>query len=244
MQHEVESGVLAMSGGSTIGRYTAIEYAIPVGDRVVRLLGPEHPHAIRREEQAEERFLADGYMPYWATPWPGARMLAEYLIANLPVGQRPVLELGAGLGLVGIALAMTGQRMVVTDYDEDALAFVQASAALNQVSLQEVRAVDWRRPLPERFSTIVAGDVLYEKRHHEPIAELIAGGLEVGGTAYLSDPNRAAAEPFPGVAEAHGLTLAKTEVRCQAIPRPDATDGRVFKGAVYRIQRRGCTPGW
>ena len=218
-----------------VGRYETQEYVIPVAGRTVWLLGPKQPHSLRNAPDVEERFLDDGYMPYWATPWPGALMLAEYVISNLVPTAEPVLELGAGLGLVGVSLALAGHSMVVTDYDEDALAFVRENAARNGAQLLEVKALDWRDPTPRTFATIVAGDVLYEKRNHQPIADLLAACLDPGGVALLSDPNRTAAEVFPDALLAVGLHFETHAVTSRAIPRPDAIDGRVFKGTVYRI---------
>ena len=47
--------------------------------------------------------------PYWARPWPSAVALAALLLQRpeLVAGKR-VAELGAGLGLAGIAAAMAG----------------------------------------------------------------------------------------------------------------------------------------
>lgn len=222
-----------------VGRYQTQEYVIPVAGRTLRLLGPKWPHSLRDDPQVQQRFLEDGYMPYWATPWPGALMLAEYVIRNVEPRPGPVLELGAGLGLVGISLSRVGHRVVITDYDEDALAFVQASAELNGVELCAVRLLDWRRPPAERFATIVAGEVLYEDRDLEPIASLMASCLEPAGRAFVSAQKRTAVERFPAALQAAGLAVETVAVQCRAIPRPDAIDGRILKGTVYRICRAG-----
>ena len=49
--------------------------------------------------------------PYWARPWPSAVALAALLLQRpeLVAGKR-VAELGAGLGLAGIAAAMAGEK--------------------------------------------------------------------------------------------------------------------------------------
>jgi predicted nicotinamide N-methyase len=56
-----------------------------------------------------------------------------------------VLEVGAGLGLAGLALAQAGFRVVITDYDEDALAFVRASAERNGLLLGAMPALKARK---------------------------------------------------------------------------------------------------
>ncbi len=218
-----------------VGRYETQEYAIPVAGRTLRLLGPKRPHSVRDDPKVQERFKQDGYAPWWATPWPGAVMLAEHVIACVEPGPEPVLELGAGLGLAGIALARAGHRMAITDYDEDALEFVRASARLNEVTLHEVKLLDWRHPPAERYTMIVGGDCLYDKRSHDAIAKLIATRLKPGGQAFVADQKRDGAEAFHIALHKAALAYEKVEAKCKAIPRPDAIDGRVFRGTVYRI---------
>lgn len=221
--------------GGMVGRHETQVYVVPVAGRKLRLLGPRYPHALNDEPEMRRRFEEDGYKPSWAQPWPAAVMLAEHVLKSTTPGAGRVLELGAGLGIAGIALAMAGYRVVVTDYDEDALAFVGASVALNGAQLDEIRRLDWRRPPAERFATIVAADVLYEKRHHAPIAALVAGCLEPEGQAFISDQNRGAADGFPDALRVVGLGCEPFPARAKAIPAFDALDGRVFNGTVYRI---------
>lgn len=218
-----------------VGRYDTQLYVIPVANLNVRILGPRYPHALNDEPDMRRRFEEDGYKPSWAQPWPAAVMLAEHVLQHTSPGAGPVLELGAGLGIAGIALALAGHTVVVTDYDDDALAFVRANAALNDVHLHDVRPLDWRHPPAERFGMIVAGDVLYEKRHHAPFAALLAACLEPHGQAFISDQNRGAAETFPVALRAAGLSYDTFPARAKAIPAFDALDGRVFSGTVYHI---------
>ena len=50
--------------------------------------------------------------PYWARPWPSAVALAAALLQRPElVAGKTVAELGAGLGLAGIAAAMAGARL-------------------------------------------------------------------------------------------------------------------------------------
>ncbi|KAK9842869.1 hypothetical protein WJX74_003682 [Apatococcus lobatus] len=74
--------------------------------------------------------------PYWARPWPSAAALAEKLIAlpHLVKGRR-VCDLGAGLGIAGIAAALAGAKEVVLlDREPLALRCGLLSAAASGIS--------------------------------------------------------------------------------------------------------------
>ncbi len=219
----------------TPGDYECQEYSVRVAGRTVRLLGPKYPHALHNDPDVRRRHEQDGYSPYWALPFPASVMLAEHVIAHVPPAADPVLELGAGLGLAGIALSLAGFAMVITDYDEDALAFVRASAKLNGAELRDVRPLDWRTPPPERYALIVGADIIYQPASLQPVAALLAGCLAPGGRAFISDGNRSKADEFPAALRAAGLNCETVKARARAIPAFDAIDDRMFDGRIFCI---------
>lgn len=134
----------------------------------------------------------DDKMPYWADLWPSALGLATALDAGgVPVAGRRVLELGCGLGLGSLAAARAGAAEVMaTDWDEDALRYVEASAALSGLAVQ-TSFLDWRRPPPELArEVIIAADVLYEERNAPILAEALPRLLAPGGVVWIADPGR------------------------------------------------------
>ncbi|MCG3181626.1 MAG: hypothetical protein BIFFINMI_04024 [Phycisphaerae bacterium] len=179
---------------------------IAVAGRELNLIAPDNPYALLDLPAVEEAFAADEYMPYWAHLWPAACMLAGWLIRHaaspeaaaevgLPPPPARLLELGCGLALPGLFAALDGYQVTASDYDDDALAYAEQNAELNRVHLRTVR-VDWRTPPPHRFPVILAADVLYERRNHQPILECLHECLEQAGLAVLADPNRQAADAF------------------------------------------------
>ena len=91
----------------------------------------------------------DEYMPYWGWIWPAAReMAAEVLRTDWPSGTR-CLEIGAGVGLVGLAALARGYEVTITDYDENAVLVADHNARLNGCTAFEARTLDWRHP-PDR----------------------------------------------------------------------------------------------
>ena len=213
------------------------EYTIPVAGRTLRLLGPKWPHALHNDPRRRAFYDQAGYRPYWTLPCPAAVMLAEHVIQHVPPSPQPILELGAGLGLVGLALTLAGHRAIVTDCDEESLEFVRASAHLNFLELHTVRHLDWRQPPPEHYATIVGAEILYAPEALAPVAQLLATCLAPAGSAYVSDANRRTAEPFPAALRAAGLDFHKSTARAPAIPGFDSLDGRVFDGTIYHVFR-------
>ncbi len=228
---------------SMIGAYPAHAYTIPVCGQPLRILGPSDPHGLHRLPHVIARHQTDGYAAHWGLPWPAAVMLAECALdacqAAVRGADRPpvVLELGAGLGIAGLALARAGLEVVITDYDEDALAFVRASAVLNGIAPRAVRWLDWREPPAESFSAIVASDCVYDRAHHAPILALLDACLAPGGTAFFSDMNRRGSDAFPRVAEQAGYRVEVIPTSAPAIPGPDSRDGRIMPGRVFRVSR-------
>lgn len=144
----------------------------------------------------DEEFLKDERMPYWAELWPAGLALAEHLLSQRPLGGARCLELGAGVGLCGVAAAVAGARVLATDYFPEALDFVALNAAANGVQV-ETALLDWRDiTLPDRYPLVLASDVLYERRNHQPVLAALLRLLDRDGVAYVSDPQRLSARAF------------------------------------------------
>ncbi|MCK6485142.1 MAG: methyltransferase domain-containing protein [Phycisphaerae bacterium] len=225
-----------MSPPQPIRGHPVRTYPINVAGRTLRLLGPADPDALLDDPRTETRFYAeDEHMPYWACPWAASVMLAHELAAGgvqLPANraQPPTaLEIGCGLGLAGLAAAMLGWRVTLTDYEEDALEFARASAALNELNDVEFRRLDWRGAAPVgTFDLILAADVLFERRWVEPVAAFVAANIGEGA-ALVSDPNRRTADGFEAALRMLGLHVAIRATRA------DDPDGTIVDGRIYRI---------
>ena len=188
-------------------RFRTIRSRVDVAGREIVLLHPESA-----EDLIDERdFERDERLPYWAEIWPSSRVLAARLVETDARG-RTLLELGCGAGLVATAASLSGFRVTVSDYYEDALRFTRANAWLNHLSAPRAILLDWR-DLPEeppRFDVIVASDVLYEREYGRLVADAIAALLDDSGTAYLADPGRVGRDEFLRSLAVCGLVLRST----------------------------------
>lgn len=175
----------------------------------LELIGPSSPD----ELIDDSAFNIDERLPYWAELWPSARALAiELLERPLPPG--PVLELGCGLALPSLALLSRGVRVVASDYYGEALEFAVANALRNDLPPPDTLLLDWRSPADDfqRYPTIVAADVLYERRNAETLSRLLSS-LPATATVLLADPGRAYLPLFRTLFEAEGGQFREAGVR-------------------------------
>ncbi len=198
------------------------------------LAWPADMDALLDAPETQRRHNLDGYMPYWAQPWPSSVLLAEAVLGGEPGAGRSAIEIGCGIGLASLAALRMGWVVTASDYDEDALLFAMLNARTNGLRLAGVKSIDYREPLAEpAYDCVLASDLLYEQRCCEPVARWVASALRPGGFALLSDPNRTAAESFVDHAAAAGLLL---EVRSVQTTAPA---GLLHRGRIWRATKAG-----
>ncbi|MDA8234362.1 MAG: methyltransferase domain-containing protein [Clostridia bacterium] len=159
--------------------------SIPLGSRHVKLKVVSN-----LDELLVDVADADA-IPFWAELWPASLALARWLTRTRNLQGLKVLELGAGLGLAGIAAALQGARVTQTDYVDKAMEMAGENARLN--GLEEVIQIvdDWREfQMEEEFEIILGSDILYEPNLHPYLTEIFNRNLRPGGQIILADPGR------------------------------------------------------
>ncbi len=128
--------------------------------------------------------------PYWAYPWGGGVVLAQYLHHHpeLVAGRR-VLDLGAGSGLVGIVAARLGARVSAAEIDPFAVAAIGLNAAANGVAVPLVD-VDIDGLPPTGFDLILGGDVFYLPEVAARMLPFLQRCQAAGVEALIGDPQR------------------------------------------------------
>jgi predicted nicotinamide N-methyase len=186
------------------------ERRITLGHVPLTIVHPADPAALIEAIDPDSFAQNDERIPYWADVWPAAVALGRHLVALDLRGQR-VIELGAGVGVAGLAAARAGAEVLITDYEEEALDFARQNAVLNGLRVHTSR-LDWRDGAwPGGFDLVVAADVLYEARNVAPLANLIPDLLAPGARALITDPGR----PYVS-----GFTAALGERRLEVSARP------------------------
>lgn len=185
-------------------------------------------------------YAADEYIPYWTDLWAAGRMLAKVVLkepwtkltgfAYPP----PVLEVGCGLGLGGIAALARGLPVTFSDVDETACGFAATNARLNGFADYKLLPLDLRSPPAGlTFPVVIGSDLMYEQRMVEPLAEFIQAVLAPGGVALITDPDRVSARSFRWQAGQSGLHVEASLVRA------GEPGGERIKGTLYRLRHAG-----
>lgn len=167
--------------------------------------------------------------PFWGVAWPGGQALARHLLdAPGTVAGLSVLDIGSGSGLVAIAAAKAGARLVqAADTDGFALEAVRANARLNRVEIATLG--EDLVGTPSSWDVVLAADLWYERffagRLSTWLCEIAADGTRV----LLGDSGRAF---FPR----EGLTeLQRYRVPSQSFER----GGDQTVASVWRLESPG-----
>ncbi len=144
-------------------------------------------------QKTEEELGAMGLPPpFWAFAWAGGQALARHLLdrPGLVAGRR-VLDLASGSGLVAVAAALAGARVVeANDVDAFALQAVALNAEANGVEV-DVRPGDLVGGPDAGWDVVLAGDVSYERDMAARMTGWLRGLARRGATVLLGDPGRA-----------------------------------------------------
>ncbi len=182
---------------------------------------------IEQEQESGTRDRVTRF-PYWAEIWPASLALSRWLaLAEQPPAR--ALELGCGLGLVGVTLASLGWMVEATDFVEDALVFAAHNAERNGVgSRHTVSYLDWSHPVGTPNPVLVGSDVAYEKSLHPYLQRTVRGLLAPGGRFILSDPGRPAARPFLEAMARAGYDHRQDQIEVQWNALDHAVDIHIF----------------
>ncbi|MFO7599877.1 MAG: methyltransferase [Candidatus Desulfacyla sp.] len=188
-----------------------------------------------------DRFLDQGDVfkdfPLWAKIWEASIVLAEHLAAIPADPERRFLEIGCGVGVVGIVAAAFGHRITITEYNSDALNFARANVHANlsgdSAACIEVARLDWNRPrLEGPFDAIVGSEVIYKETDFQAILKLLETCLRPSGEIILAEGVRKTSlEFFKQVSGRFDITARKRTLRSKGKEARVILAGMRFMGA-------------
>ncbi|HEY4258535.1 MAG TPA: hypothetical protein VGM98_00185 [Schlesneria sp.] len=210
---EVPAGLIDVPGG-----WTEREWTIEGHD--FRLVLPASPDAFLDDAEVHAAFDRDEYMPYWAYLWPASLKMVATVLRSKWTADTEVLELGAGIGLVGLAGLAKGLNVTFSDYESKAVDLALFNARRAGYTQASGLVLDWRNPPERQYSWLWGCELLYEDRNHEPLLELTRSMLTSDGTAWFVDGGRAKAERFCKLLPEFGLSCRIFDEEMQPLPAP------------------------
>eukprot|EP00746_Dinoflagellata_sp_MGD_P116987 gnl/MRDRNA2_/MRDRNA2_52796_c0_seq1.p1 gnl/MRDRNA2_/MRDRNA2_52796_c0~~gnl/MRDRNA2_/MRDRNA2_52796_c0_seq1.p1 ORF type:complete len:277 (+),score=62.90 gnl/MRDRNA2_/MRDRNA2_52796_c0_seq1:91-921(+) len=152
--------------------------------------------------------------------WSGGDAFARALHQLADWTGKRILELGSGTGVAGLAAALSGAKVTVTDL-HDALPLLQRNVERNSVAIHQqsgtavAYSLDWRDDLnfmtEEPWDLVLCSDLIWHKEHCEPLTRWLVK-IQVP-CLFIYKPRH------PGVRvalhdswSAHGITVQPLEI--------------------------------
>ena len=157
--------------------------------------------------------------PYWGSLWAAAPKTAAMILRQAWPSRLKALELGCGIGVVGIAALIAGHDVTFADHASSAVRLAVSNAALNGFANIAGMVFDWQQPTTDQFEFILASDVLYDVASHEPLLCTLRAMLSDHGVVWIGDPGRVHALRFKELAVKHGWCVEFLD----EYARPDTT---------------------
>lgn len=181
--------------------FETTQRTITSGSHAICLTCPTGMDALLDElasRPATDTDVADERLPYWAELWPSALALAAHIGSHeTSLSDVSAIELGCGLGLVGIAAGLLGARVLLTDYMPTALDFAAVNWWDNLQTMPTIQRLDWREPDPDlQTDLLLAADIIYERRAFAPVLRAFDALLTSTGRILLAEPRRRLAREF------------------------------------------------
>ena len=177
----------------------------------LRLWLPADPDDHVRRAQTERSGPSSDLLGFWATLWPAAITSAQLVgTTNLIDEGTSILEIGCGCGLVGLAAAMRGATVTLTDGDPAGVELTVRNISENALDDRcRAEVFRWEDPPDPAWQPdlLLGCDVLYDPKAHPLLARLIA---DLNCTALLTDPQRPSAAGASSIFRDHGLRVWET----------------------------------
>ncbi|MFO1023251.1 MAG: 50S ribosomal protein L11 methyltransferase [Planctomycetales bacterium] len=188
------------------------------------ILAPAQPDALLDLPEVLEANRKDDYMPYWGFLWPTSLDMSKAILQSRKKPDGDVLELGTGVGLVGIAALRAGWPVIFTDYDETSVRLALLNAERNGFAEPRGCLLDWRAPFATEYKLILGCDLIYERQTHEPMLTVLQSMLAADGECWLADPGRHQADHFLKRAKEEGYKIEHQAIEREPFPsRPEGT---------------------
>lgn len=196
------------------------QLSLEIAGRTLRITVPADPAAVLDQVASLPADQQPAYDPFWAQIWPSARTMSAWVFEQNFAPQTRMLELGSGLGLVGIAAMAAGLDVTLSDYQPLALELAATSAIDSGFPAPRTLVIDWNKPPAETFPLLLGCEILYDPSLHSILAQTIRQMLAPDGVCWIADPGRITSLGFTEKARACGLEVSYFDRHSQPLTNP------------------------
>jgi tRNA1(Val) A37 N6-methylase TrmN6 len=130
--------------------------------------------------------LPMNHFPLWAKVWPSSMVLADFMASQPADSEKQILEIGSGIGIVGIVASAFGHNMTITEYNADAMEFAVANSFINGCSGTPIISMNWNEPqITCQYDQIIGSEVIFREQDFNPIQKLFQSILKPDGEIIL-----------------------------------------------------------
>ncbi len=206
---------------------------IVLGGKTLKILQFKEMPAYIEKLVGKARPSSHVELPLWAKVWPSASIMAMFMASFTFCENARILEVGAGTGLVGLALAAQGLNVTLSDIEPGALLFSRINVLKNGLDdLVDVIRVDISHDeFGKRFDYVVASEIFYKKELLVPLVKFLKKHLlnEAGGEAFMASDAKREGRLFFDLAKDHFKLMKKD------VPYKDE-HGREKVVSLYRLR--------
>ncbi|WP_123289463.1 class I SAM-dependent methyltransferase [Desulfosoma caldarium] len=234
MEDNVDNGELTRILATLQAKYRTETVNVKIGSDLLRILQlADFEDYVGKLAQKEYLTLED--LPLWAKVWEASFVMASYWAHQPVVPGRRILEIGTGIGVLGVFMASKGHRVTLSDINEDALLFARANVLLNGCEGNaDVQRIDWNDTfLGEPYHVIVGSEVVYDRATYPALVRFLDQALVPGGTIFLAKNTQLQAPGF------FAELVTRFAYKEKIIPFEGHDE--ISGVALYAIRRRGET---
>jgi len=180
-------------------------------------------------------------LPLWSKIWPSSLLTSHFLRRLPPLPGRPLLEIGAGVGVCGLFAAAFGHETLITDVNHDALRFARINVLHNGLGDRAAvaRANFAGDLLPRRFTRIVGSEILYLEPLFAPLLAFLKTHLaaEPEAEVVLSCNYVRKQKTFLDMA-AQDFAISTATIGCKSRPSSEEPKGQHHLINIHRLRMR------
>jgi len=210
-------------------KYSLTFDRLKFGEDTVRLLKVDDLEELL---DGKDPFANVSEFPFWVKLWEAAIILA-YTLHGIPGAEgKRLLEVGAGLGAPGLAAAVNGFDVTITDYEDVILDFQRVSAAASGLEEVKCSMLDWLNPPEmEQFDVLAGAEVLFREEFFQPLLDVFNKYLKKDGLIFLAhDARRQSLPKF--------LELAGKDYEIAGKAQKFRKDGKDVTIIVNRLRKK------